>query len=171
MFRHRLAVYATAITLGLSHTAFAQDYAEVYELAPQAAQFPAPSPATTETQAAPFPPAFAMPSAVASAVAAAFEGIVSYYGNEFAGRKTANGERFDPNLLTMAHRTLPFGTLVRITNLANNKSVVARVNDRGPFTGGRVGDLSTAAAAVIDMVRAGVTRARLEVLGPAPAAR
>lgn len=105
-----------------------------------------------------------IPAAPAAPVSAAFEGPVSYYGNEFAGRKTSNGERFDPSLLTMAHRSLPFGTLVRITNLFNNKSVVVRVNDRGPFIGGRIGDVSAAAANLLDMLRAGVVRARLEVL-------
>ena len=59
-----------------------------------------------------------------------FEGKVSYYGHEFAGRKTSSGERVDPNMLTMAHKTLPFGTMVRVTNLQNNKSVIVRVNDR-----------------------------------------
>lgn len=113
----------------------------------------------------------AAPSTPSSATAFSVEGPVSFYGREFAGRKTSNGERFDPNLLTMAHRTLPFGTLVRVTNLFNNKSVVVRVNDRGPFTGGRVGDLSSAAAMVIDMLRAGVVRARLEVLNVANALR
>lgn len=158
--------------LACSPTVLAQELAEPDDASAQQAQLPhLPSaPASQPAQSAHFLPPLPMPSAVAGAVAAAFEGLVSFYGNEFAGRRTANGERFDPNLLTMAHRTLPFGTLVRITNLNNNKSVVARVNDRGPFTGGRIGDLSTAAAGVIDMVRAGVARARLEVLGPAPAA-
>lgn len=101
----------------------------------------------------------------APSVTARFEGALSYYGNEFAGRRTATGERFDPTRLTMAHLTLPFGTLVRVTNLRNNKSVVVRVNDRGPHTGGRIGDVSAAAAAMLDMLRAGIVRARLEVLG------
>jgi len=132
-----------------------------------------------ETAVTPAPETVAVPAMVpaaaatplAAAITAAFEGPVSFYGNEFAGRKTSNGERFDPNRLTMAHRTLPFGTLVRITNLFNNKSVVVRVNDRGPFIGGRVGDVSTAAAMMLDMLRAGVVRARLEVLSAAQALR
>jgi len=110
------------------------------------------------------PPLPAQPGAAPGI--ATFEGAVSFYGREFAGRSTASGERFDPDLLTMAHRTLPFGTQVRVTNLRNNKSVVVRVNDRGPFVGGRIGDLSAAAAALVDMLRAGVVRARLEVLEP-----
>jgi rare lipoprotein A len=100
----------------------------------------------------------------AAAVAHTFQGIVSYYGREFAGRKTANGERFDPGVLTMAHKTLAFGTLVRVTNLQNNRSVVVRVNDRGPFVGSRVADLSAGAAHLIGMLGAGVVQARLEVL-------
>jgi rare lipoprotein A len=95
---------------------------------------------------------------------AAFEGAVSYYGREFAGRRTSSGERFDPAALTMAHRTLPFGTLVRVTSLHNQKSVVVRVNDRGPFVGSRIGDLSAAAANALAMLHAGVIRVRLEVL-------
>lgn len=122
--------------------------------------------ATPEAVIVPALPAAAS-TPFAAAVTAAFEGLVSFYGNEFSGRRTSNGERFDPSLFTMAHRSLPFGTLVRVTNLFNNKSVVVRVNDRGPFTGGRVGDLSAGAAAMLDMARAGVVRARLEVLNAA----
>ena len=91
-------------------------------------------------------------------------GRVAYYGRKFAGRRTASGERFDPEAMTMAHRTLPFGTRVRVTNLENGKSVIVRVNDRGPSTQGRIGDVSQAAAEQLEMVRAGVVDARLEVL-------
>lgn len=94
-----------------------------------------------------------------------FHGTVSYYGSSFAGRRTASGEHYAPDVLTMAHRTLRFGTLVRVTNLQNNLSVVVRVNDRGPFTGGRVGDVSAGAARLLGMLRAGVVQARFEVLG------
>jgi rare lipoprotein A len=80
-------------------------------------------------------------------------GVASWYGPGFAGRKTANGERFDPGQMTAAHRTLPFGSKVRVTR--NGKSVVVRINDRGPFHGGRVIDLSQAAAAELGLVRAG----------------
>ena len=91
-------------------------------------------------------------------------GKVTYYGHWHTGRKTANGERFDPNALTMAHRTLPFGTLVRVTNLRNNKSVVVRVNDRGPVSRKRVADLTSAAASRINMLRAGVADVLLEIV-------
>jgi rare lipoprotein A len=92
-------------------------------------------------------------------------GEASYYAARFQGRPTASGERFDNGRLTAAHRTLPFGTKVRVTNLSNGRSVVVRVNDRGPYARGRIIDLSQAAATRIDMVRAGVARVRVEPLG------
>jgi len=82
-------------------------------------------------------------------------GIASYYGKRFAGRPTASGERFNPQHLTAAHRTLPFGSKVRVTNPDNGKSVVVRINDRGPFTRGRTIDLSRKAAEEIGLVRRG----------------
>ena len=88
------------------------------------------------------------------------------YGNDFAGRKTASGEPFDPTALTMAHRTLPFGTRVRVTNLGNQRSVEVVVNDRGPFVSGRIADLSEAAARRIGMVAGGVVEALLDILRP-----
>ena len=94
-------------------------------------------------------------------------GRVSLYGSEFAGRKTASGETFDPDALTMAHRTLPFGTRVRVTNLENQRSVEVVVNDRGPAVAGRIADLSRAAAARIGLIADGVVDALLEVL-PGP---
>ena len=92
------------------------------------------------------------------------EGTASWYGPGFAGRPTANGEVFDPNALTAAHRSLPFGTQVRVTNLRNGESIIVRINDRGPFVGGRIIDLSREAAARIGMVNRGVARVRVEVL-------
>jgi rare lipoprotein A len=89
-------------------------------------------------------------------------GIASYYGKEFHGRKTANGETFDMNAMTAAHRTLPFGTMVRVTNLANDQSVTVRINDRGPFIKGRIIDLSYGAAKSIDLLSIG--QVKLEVL-------
>jgi len=93
------------------------------------------------------------------------EGVVSWYGERFHNRPTASGELFDLDALTMAHPSLPFGTRVRVTNLRNGRSVVVRVNDRGPFVGTRIADLSKAAAATIGMIRRGVAHARIEVLG------
>lgn len=92
------------------------------------------------------------------------EGIASYYAHDFHGKQTSNGEIFDMNALTAAHRTFPFGTKVRVTNLENNKTVIVRVNDRGPFVEGRMMDLSMGAAKEIDLIRTGTARVRLEVL-------
>lgn len=95
------------------------------------------------------------------AEAKSITGMASYYKS---GRRTANGERFNPHGLTAAHRTLPFGTLVRVTNLRNNKSVVVRINDRGPFAHGRVIDLSLGAAKAVGLVASGVARVKFEVI-------
>ena len=91
-------------------------------------------------------------------------GVASYYGNELAGNRTASGERFDPGQLTAAHRSLPFGSLVRVTNMSNGDSVVVRINDRGPFSRGRVIDVSHAAAREIGMHRSGTARVKLALL-------
>lgn len=91
-------------------------------------------------------------------------GDASFYGNELAGNRTASGEIFDPEKLTAAHRTLPLGSRVRVTNSGNGESVVVRINDRGPFHGNRVIDLSTAAARTIGLIRAGTGRVSLALL-------
>lgn len=91
-------------------------------------------------------------------------GVASWYGPGFHGRRSASGERFNQNAMTAAHRTLPFGTQVRVTNLRTGASVVVRINDRGPFTGGRVIDLSRAAAGAIGMIGSGVAPVEVEVL-------
>lgn len=88
-------------------------------------------------------------------------GYASYYGDEFNGRKTANGEIFRQSNLTAAHKKLAFGTKVKVTNLSNNKSVTVRINDRGPFVAGRIIDLSKSAAKKIDMVGAGVVKVKI----------
>lgn len=104
----------------------------------------------------------AKPKAVATTTAA--EGPISFYAQRFHGRRTANGERMDNGELTMAHPDLPFGTQVRVTNLQNQRTTVLRVNDRGPFAGRRVADVSRAAAELLGFVQRGVTTARLEVV-------
>jgi rare lipoprotein A len=91
-------------------------------------------------------------------------GEASWYGTKFHGRTTASGEPFDMNRLTAAHRTLPFGTRVRVVNEANGRSVVVRVNDRGPFAGRRIIDLSRAAAEKIGLRNQGVGVVKLEIL-------
>ena len=83
-------------------------------------------------------------------------GQASWYGGKFHGRRTASGERFDMNALTAAHPSLPFGTRVRVRNPRNGREVLVRINDRGPFTGGRIIDLSRAAAEAIGLIQAGV---------------
>lgn len=92
------------------------------------------------------------------------EGLASWYGPGFAGKPTASGERFVPCKRTAAHKTLPFGTRVRVTNLRNGRSVVVRINDRGPFVEGRIIDLSKGAARAIGMIDAGVVEVRLVVV-------
>ena len=92
-------------------------------------------------------------------------GMASWYGGGFHGRKTASGERYNMNALTAAHRSLPFGTRVLVTNARNGRSVEVRINDRGPFVGGRVIDLSRAAASAIGLTASGVAPVRIAVLG------
>ena len=102
------------------------------------------------------------------------QGLASYYAEPYHGRRTASGEIFDSyQELTAAHRTLPFNTLVKVTNQENGKDVEVRINDRGPFVDGRVIDLSLKAAREIDMVRSGTARVKLTVMkeGPPIAAR
>lgn len=94
------------------------------------------------------------------------EGLASFYGAGLHGRPTANGERFDKEALTAAHKTLPFGTCVEVTSLSNGRTVRVRVNDRGPYVGGRIIDLSEAAARELGMISAGVGRVRLNACGP-----
>jgi rare lipoprotein A len=123
---------------------------------PAAAPAPAAAPVITEKAAA---------APAAASTADVSEGKVAHYGRKFNGRKTASGERFNAAAMTMAHKTLPFGTKLRVTNLANKRSVIVRVNDRGPTTADRVGDLTTAAARKIRATKAGVINAKLEVVG------
>ena len=93
------------------------------------------------------------------------DGMASYYGSEFAGSRTANGERFDPAAMTAAHRSLAFHSRVAVTNLANGQEVIVRINDRGPWgKGGRIIDISHAAAREIGMHRSGTARVKLELL-------
>src|SRR5262249_25106592 len=94
------------------------------------------------------------------------EGMASWYGGKFHGRRTASGERFNMHKLTCAHRTLPFGSRLRVTNLSNGREVVVVVNDRGPFVHSRLIDLSRKAAEQLDFLGRGVTRVRVESLLP-----
>ena len=93
-----------------------------------------------------------------------YYGKASYYGDKHQGKLTANGEIYDRNTLTCAHKELPFKTMCRVTNLANNKSVVVRVNDRGPFIQGRIIDLSYKAMEMLDGLGTGVIDVRVEII-------
>lgn len=133
---------------------------------------PAPAAATPPPAAAPAAPPAGAPAAApaptskaAVAPAAGTEqGKLAWYGSKFAGRKTASGQRYDPNALTMAHKSLPFGTRAKVTNVANQRSVELVVNDRGPTQADRIGDVSYAAARRLGMVRAGVIDAEVTVV-------
>jgi rare lipoprotein A len=91
-------------------------------------------------------------------------GVASYYSNALRGRKTASGERYDPSKLTAAHKSLPLGTVVKVTNLSNNKQVVVKINDRGPYVRGRIIDLSYSAARQLGMLKDGMTKVKVEVV-------
>lgn len=98
-------------------------------------------------------------------LAFAEDGLASWYGGKFHGRLTSSGEVFDTNDMTAAHKTLPFGTMVKVTNLDNGKTAIVKINDRGPFIEGRVIDLSRAAAVELGMVDSGVARVSLQIQG------
>ena len=112
---------------------------------------PAPEPAGIAVDLDTFEPPVELPPA-ATPIGS---GVASYYGRRFHGRRTASGERFDMHAMTAAHRTLPFGTLVEVTNPRNGRSVTVRINDRGPFHGGRVIDVSRAAATELGLIQRG----------------
>jgi rare lipoprotein A len=157
------AVLLSALTV-LSAQVFAQSAP-----APAAATVPATPAAAPAAAVAPATaPATAPKAAVAPKAASgdhALEGKLAHYGAKFRGRKTASGERFNPDAMTMAHRTLPFGSMVKVTNNKNKRSVVVRVTDRGPSTPDRIADVTTAAARKLGMIKSGVVDAKLEVVG------
>lgn len=93
-----------------------------------------------------------------------FRGKASYYADKFHGNATASGEVFDMNEFTAAHKSLPFGTIIKVTNLKNGRSVTVKINDRGPFVAGRILDLSYAAAQELDMLRDGVADVEVEII-------
>jgi rare lipoprotein A len=100
------------------------------------------------------------------ATMAAEEGLASWYGGHFQGRQTANGEIFDTNKLTAAHKSLPFGTIVQVLHKESGRSVQVRINDRGPFVAGRIIDLSQAAADAIGLTAQGVAPVKLTIIKP-----
>ena len=119
---------------------------------------------TEDTAVAPQPVQPPAPPIPQPRVISVSTGEASWYGPGFYGNRTANGEVFRPGTLTAAHRTLPFGTKVRVTNLWNGRSTVVRINDRGPFIGHRVIDLAHGAANKLGLVASGIAQVRLEVL-------
>jgi rare lipoprotein A len=125
---------------------------------------PAPQPPAPSIEQPPAPGAPAAPGIYVE------EGIASWYGVPFHGRRAANGEIFDMNTLVAAHRTMPFGSILRVTNLNNGRQVEVRVIDRGPFVKDRVLDVARAAAIALDMIGTGTAPVRIELLsGPTPA--
>ncbi len=115
----------------------------------------------------PAPPPMAIPAPIVTAPsppAASFtqQGVASWYGQSHHGRRTANGETFDMNALTAAHRTLPFGTVVRVTRLDDGRAVKVRINDRGPHVASRIIDLSAHAARDIGITENGIARVKIE---------
>jgi rare lipoprotein A len=109
-------------------------------------------------------PLIAVAAAGGDPVVKTIVGWASYYGPGFHGRRTASGEIFDMHELVAAHRTLPLGTVARVTNLANGRSVVVRITDRGPYIKGRILDVSKGAAKALAFVRDGITRVRIDIL-------
>ena len=151
--RTALALFAATVLVGGSATeASARSHRHHHHHFHHVAQSPGGSPAWRDANAAIAP---------TSGSGRTFSGMASYYGNE-SGSKTASGQRFNQNAMTAAHRTLPFGTKLRVTH--GDRSVVVTINDRGPFIRGRVLDLSTGAARAIGLTGAGVGRVVAEVM-------
>ncbi len=163
-----VGISSLIIGIALSVNALAQAPAPAAPATAPVAPAPA-SPAPTVTPAAPAasaakPAAPAEKKAVAAPVAAGtMEGKIAHYGRKFNGRKTACGVSFNANAMTMASKSLPCGTMVKVTNLKNKKSVIVKVTDRGPSTPDRIADVTTAAARKLGMTKAGVIDAKLEV--------
>ncbi len=123
-----------------------------------------PAPTAAPEVAHTVPPTSSAPAASAPEPLAIETGVASWYGHPYHGRPAANGEIYDMEKMTAAHRTLPFETMVRVVNLSNNKAVEVRITDRGPFVDGRIIDLSHAAARAIDMIGPGTAMVRMEIL-------
>lgn len=164
---------AFAVGAGLSASALspaqaASDTAEggfADEFAPYAALPPEPEAGGLAVDLSTFdPPVEPAPEPDQQILRTLGTGVASFYGRRFHGRLTANGERFNMNAMTAAHKTLPFGTKVRVTNQRNGKSVVVRINDRGPFVRGRTIDVSRGAAKELGIISRGHGRVTLEIV-------
>ncbi len=163
------SAFAISMAAGCSHHTYStQPPAQT----PTQQPYPAPETQTPPTQPRPSPPSGPPPAVERQpAVPGEYreEGVASWYGIPFNGHRTSNGEIYDMHQMTAAHRTLPFGAVVRVTNLNNGKHAEVRINDRGPFVANRVIDLSEAAAQAIEMIGTGTAPVRLEILaGPNP---
>jgi peptidoglycan lytic transglycosylase len=153
----------SSLAAGCSHRTYTS---RAPAAAPQQAPYPQPAPG------AQFPPPGTQPGVAPPAVPGAYveQGIASWYGAPFDGRRTSDGEIYNMHQMTAAHRTLPFGSIVQVTDLANGRQVDVRITDRGPFVGNRIIDLSYAAAEALQMVGPGTAPVRLQVVsGPNPA--
>jgi rare lipoprotein A len=157
---------AIALATSASAIAFAQTTPQTAApVAPAAPAAVAPAPAAAPVAAPAATPKADVKTTKPADGDHAMQGKVAYYGAKFNKRNTASGERFNSNRMTMAHKTLPFGTVVRVTNIKNKKSVVVRVNDRGPSTPDRIGDLSRAAAMKIGGIKSGFAEVTLTKVG------
>jgi rare lipoprotein A len=168
-YRKRFATLRPTLTLGLSLIAVA-GCARHQKTTHRAATAPRPQPGASAPHASqpsgPPPATERQPPILGPYVE---EGVASWYGIPFQGRRTSNGEIYDMHEYTAAHRTLPFNAVVRVTNLRNGKQTEVRINDRGPFVANRVIDLSLSAAQAIEMVGTGTAPVRLETIsGPNP---
>ena len=155
-------LFATGLALFpvLARDVASTDFYDPFEpLAPEPVQAVAPK-APVVVQ----PPVVAPPKPAKTLVVSTSTGEASWYGPGFFGNRTANGEVFRPGTMTAAHRTLPFGTKVKVTNLRNGKETIVRINDRGPFIGQRVIDIAHGAAHHLGLVSSGIAQVRLEVL-------
>lgn len=163
----RMASVAAALTIC---SALAQGQPAT-QPATQAAPPPAattPSPPANPAATTPSQPATTAPSAAA---ASDMSGKLHYYGRKFKGHKTASGERYNPDAMTMSHKSLPFGTMVKVTNKANGKSAQLRVNDRGPTKGDAIGDVSVAASRQLGFGKHGEIDADISVVSEAKATK
>ena len=165
-------IFNAVLVSAFAATAFAQTPAQTAAPAPAAAPAAvvpvAPAAPKVEEKKAPAAAATAAPApAPAAAAGDVTTGKAAWYGKKFNGRKTASGQRFNAGLLTAASNTLPFGTLVKVTNLKNKKSVTVRINDRGPKQADRIIDVTRAAAARLGMLKSGVVEVEVKVVGNA----
>lgn len=162
--RREVQILASAATIALAIGVSAARAADNPAPAATPAATPAPA-AATPAPAAPPTAAPTPPTTPAAAPAGSEAGLAAVYNHKLNGHKTASGERYDANRLTAAHKTLPFGTMVKVTNVKNQKTVTVRINDRGPTQAGRILDISTAAAQKLGIKPTAMAEVSAEVVG------